>query len=69
MDSNRKRGRKRYAEEKLIDKGGANTENQDSQKKDDVVLVLDTKDSRKDMIIDTQNEEVRFRKVTYWVEN
>ena len=36
MDSNRKRGKKRYVEEKLIDKGSTISNQQDPQNKEDI---------------------------------
>lgn len=56
MESNRKRGKKRHVEETLIDKGVNPHPGPQSQK--DSTAVSETSESRKEMMIDIQNEEV-----------
>lgn len=56
MNSNRKRGRKGHSEEKLIE-GGLHP-NEVPNKQEESIVVADRVQSRNDMIIATENEEV-----------
>ena len=57
MDSKRKREKKRHVEEKLIEKSSHHEE--DKSTVSDIRRLSETPELREDMIIDTQNEEVR----------
>ena len=57
MDSKRKREKKRHVEEKLIEKSSHHE--QDKSTISDMQCLSEASKHRKDMIIDTQNEEVR----------
>ena len=57
MDSKRKREKKHHVEEKLIEKSSHHEE--DKSTISDMQCLSETPELREDMIIDTQNEEVR----------